>query len=54
MIAERLESTTYSLNDQLGHSVTLVNGKVGLAEVEQQHLQGATVVCVNDTSTNID
>lgn len=48
------DEAAYSLNDQLCNSVALVDGKVGLAKVEEENLERTAVVGVNDTSTNID
>jgi hypothetical protein len=48
------DRVTYSLNDQLCNPVAFVDGEVGLAEVEEQNLDRAAVVGVNDTGTNIN
>jgi hypothetical protein len=53
-ILEAAYSLTYSLNDQLCNSVALVDGEIGLAEVEEQNLERTAVISVNDTGTNID
>lgn len=42
------------LDDQLCNSVTVLDSKVLLAEIEQQHLEWATVIFVNDTGTDIN
>lgn len=45
---------TYPLNNQLRNSLALLDLEVDLAEVEQQHLQWASVVRINHTSTHIN
>ena len=48
------DEAAYSLNDQLCNSVALVDGEIGLAEVEEQNLERTAVISVNDTGTDIN
>lgn len=43
-----------ALNDELGDAVADLDLKVGVAVVEEQHLDGAPVVGVNDAGARVD
>ena len=43
-----------ALNHQLGDPVALGNREVGIGMVEEQHLDLAAVVSVDDASTRVD
>lgn len=42
------------LNDELRNAVTLLDREVGVAEVEEDDLDLASVVGINDTSTGVN
>lgn len=43
-----------ALDDELGNSITLLDGKIGIAQVEQDDLDLATVVSVDDASARVN
>jgi hypothetical protein len=43
-----------ALDDQLGDAIAFFDREVGVAEVEQNHLDFASIVDINDSSTYID
>lgn len=44
----------HPLNDQLSDPVALFYSKVVLAEVEEQNLDRATIIGINDTGANVN